>query len=339
MDSWEDRSCTHQRSGSGLLGWCWTIGGSIVGSGPECCSIRRFDRVVANPPFVRIGKLEEALRRPALATPLNGFNIIAMANYWVAFLIAGMRLLKPGGSLSYVLPAAWEYADYASGVRSLCAESFYELDVHRVAVPMFDGIADGSVLMVGHGFGRRPHREPQMIRHTTLPALNDAVYANDFPAATVSGMREHESRLPEGQVRFGEIAKIGIGAVTGDARFFLFNEARRLDLRLPHSTVRPVLSKARRIISSEIDRDTWTRLLTAGNRVWLFDPSEADLSNSAVRTYLELTAEEGGCRRDAMKVRLRDPWYKSRTASMDSSRACPSPRPGWHSTVCQVSQR
>ena len=270
---------------------------------------RRFDRVVANPPFVRLSQLEEALLRPALETRLNGINITAIANYWVAFLIAGMRLLKPDGSLAYVLPAAWEYADYASSVRSLCAESFQELDVHRVATPMFDGISDGCVLLVGRGFGRRPHREPQVIRHTSLPVLNRAVCTNEFPAA-IGRMREHDPSLPEGQIHFGKIARIGIGAVTGDARFFLFNEARRRHLRLPRSAVRPVLSKARHLISSEIDDDTWARLLATGNRVWLFDPSESDLSHPAVQTYLTLTAEDGGCRRDAAKVRLRYPWYR-----------------------------
>ena len=40
----------------------------------------------------------------------------ANANYWVPFLVAGMRLLKPGGSLAYILPAAWEYANYAVAV-------------------------------------------------------------------------------------------------------------------------------------------------------------------------------------------------------------------------------
>ncbi len=269
---------------------------------------RRFDRVIANPPFVRLGQLQEALRRPALETRLNGVNITAMANYWVPFLIAGIQLLKPGGSIAYILPAAWEYADYADGVRGLCSESFYELDVHRVGVPMFDGISDGSILLVGRGFGRRPHRPPQVMRHPTLTALSKAVFGNEFPTAT--RMRERNSSLPKGQIRFGDIAQIRIGTVTGDASYFMFNEERRLALRIPRSSVRPVLSKARHIIESEIYRDTWVRLLAAGHRVWLLDPPESDLSNPAVRSYLDLAAEEGGCRREAGKVMSRDPWYR-----------------------------
>ena len=51
---------------------------------------RRFDRVIANPPFVRLRELEEKLFRPALETRLNGVSISATANYWAAFLVAGL---------------------------------------------------------------------------------------------------------------------------------------------------------------------------------------------------------------------------------------------------------
>ena len=269
---------------------------------------RRFDRVIANPPFVRLRELEESLFRPALETRLNGVSISATANYWAAFLVAGMKLLKPGGSLAYILPAAWEYANYASGLRDLCVASFQELDVHRVSVPMFEGFSDGSVLLVGRGFGL-PSRRIRVIKHQTLSALNKAVCGSDRSIAD-GEIRLQESCPPSGQVHFREIAEVRIGAVTGDARYFVLNEAQRLGLGLPLSAVRPVLSKARHIVGSEIDRDAWARLLAAGERVWLFDPSDEALSDPSVRAYLDLAEEDGGCRQTAMKIRDRNPWYR-----------------------------
>ena len=270
---------------------------------------RRFDRVIANPPFVRLRELDERLFRPAVETRLNGLRIPATANYWTAFLVAGMRLLKPGGSLAYILPAAWEYANYARSLRRLCAASFRELDVHRVLVPMFDEVADGSVLLVGRGFGQRPRRRVRVIRHKSLPELSKAVCRNDVPFAD-GQMRQQEASLPEGHVRFDQIAQIRIGAVTGDAHYFLFNEAQRVALGIPSSAVRPILSKARHIVGSEIDQAAWARLLAAGKNVWLFDPCDADVSDPAVRAYLDIPEEDGGCRRSAMKIRDRDPWYR-----------------------------
>ena len=270
---------------------------------------RRFDRVIANPPFVQLRELEEALLHPALEMQIDGFRVPATANYWVAFLVAGMRLLKPGGSLAYILPAAWEYANYAIPLRNICESLFGELDVHRVSVPMFETVADGSVLLVGRGFGQRPRRRTHIFRHSTLSELNRVVCNSDSPK-TSSAMCSREFDLPADHVEFGDIANIRIGAVTGDASYFLLNEAQRLTLQLPRSAVRPVLSKAQHIIGSEIDRDAWGTLLAAGKRVWLFHPSDADLSHPAVRAYLDLPEREGGCNREATKIRGREPWYR-----------------------------
>ena len=271
---------------------------------------RQFGRVIANPPFVSVTELEKGLREPVLATTVDGVHVPATANYWVAFLLAGMRLLEPGGCLAYILPAAWQYANYAAALREFCAASFGELDVHRVVVPMFDAVNDGSILLIGRGFGEKPHRSVQVFRHETLAALNAAVRRTDF-ATSASGMPlERDMRLPEGQVRLGEVVQIRIGAVTGDARFFLLDESRRLDLGIPWSAMRPVLSKAQHIASSEVDRRVWQHLRDRDSRVWLFDPTESDLSNAAVRKYLDLSPEDGGCRRDALKIRDRRPWYR-----------------------------
>ena len=271
---------------------------------------RRFDRVIANPPFVSARELDEALLGPALETQARGIHVLPTANYWVAFLLAGLRLLKPGGCLAYILPAAWEYANYAGTLRNLCSVSFEELDVHRVAVPMFDEVNDGSVLLVGRGFGKRPHRRARVMRHETLAALSDAVCRSEVLTSAVPMRLDEDARLPEGQVRLGEIAQIRIGAVTGDVSFFLLDESRRLHFGLPSSAVRPVLSKARHIMGSEINYKIWQGLQSIGERVWLFDPSESDLSNSAVLQYLDLPLRDGGCRRDATKIRGRRPWYR-----------------------------
>ena len=273
---------------------------------------RRFDRVIANPPYVRLRDLHEGLFRSAMETRLNGLGVPATANYWVPFLVGGMRLLRRGGSLAYILPAAWEYADYARAVRNLCVASFRELDVHRVTVPMFDRVADGCVLLVGRGYGETPDHPARVFRYSTLGALNRAVCAleGDSFEAPSGEMRRQEVALGEGEVQMGRIARIRVGAVTGDARYFLLKESRRLDLGLPRSAVRPILSKARHIVKAEIDHEVWCELLAADKRVWLFEPSETDLSEPSVRAYMDLPAEDGGCRRAGFKIRDRSPWYR-----------------------------
>ena len=270
---------------------------------------RRFDRVIANPPFVRLSRLHKSLLSPVLDARWDGIRIPATANYWVAFLIAGMKLLRRGGAMSYILPAAWEYADYASPLREACATYFRELDVHRVSEPMFDGVEDGSVLLVGRGFGEQPARDATVFRHASLTALSTA-FSTKNSHRNVGRMRRYDLPIENDQVRMGQIAEVKIGAVTGDAHFFLLTERQRLALGLPLSAVRPILSKSDQIVKSEIDCGTWLDLLEAGKRVWLLDPTENPLEDPAVRAYLNLDIENGGCHRFAAKIRNRDPWYR-----------------------------
>ena len=273
-------------------------------------SDRRFDRIIANPPFVRLSELEASLRARAMEVTTNGVEVLRTANYWVPFLVAAIGLLKPGGSLGYILPAAWEYADYASELRDWCSESFGELDVHRVTAPMFEEVSDGCVMLIAKGFGRRSVRAPRLINHGNLRALAEAVTTPELRFATLGVVRESDSPLPEDQVRLGEVARIGIGAVIGDVRFFLLNESKRTELGLPRSSVRPILSKARHIVAAEITTKTWTELMRDEERIWLFDPLESDLSHPRVSNYLGLPSDDGGCRKEALHIRNRTPWYR-----------------------------
>jgi hypothetical protein len=77
-----------------------------------------FDAVVGNPPYVRqelIRPLKPALKR-AFPDTYDG-----TADLFVYFFEQGLRLLKPGGRLSYVVTNKWLRAGYAEGLRELFA--------------------------------------------------------------------------------------------------------------------------------------------------------------------------------------------------------------------------
>lgn len=72
----------------------------------------RFDRIVGNPPFIAINRLPQTLQNSAVSVPdFNGRLIGRGANVWYAFVLASLRLLKPGGHLAFVLPSAAEFAN------------------------------------------------------------------------------------------------------------------------------------------------------------------------------------------------------------------------------------
>ena len=271
---------------------------------------RRFDRVIANPPYIRIRELQESLARSALDLKPDEVKVARTGNYWVPFLVGGMRVLNRGGTLVYILPAAWEYANYAKDVRALCGEVFCELDVHRVDKPMFDDVDDGAVIIVGRGYAKDCASVTRHFRYPNLDMLIESTISCDGRFAREDIPTPATFSLKDDEVSFMDIADVRLGAVTGDARYFLLRESERLTLNLPLSTVRPILSRAKHLLGPQIDADIWTKLLEANERIWLFWPSEGDLADPHVRSYLELSEQAGGCRRDSFKVNSRDPWYQ-----------------------------
>src|SRR5262249_9642704 len=117
------------------------------------------------------------------------------------------------------------------------------------------------------------------------------------PARSVTHRSESTTRL-------GDLLDIHIGAVTGDAQYFLLSESERRDLGLPRACLRPVLSRCRHLQTAIMTKAEWQRLLKRGERVWLFSPPKAYARHPAVRRYLR-QGSLGLCRISGFKIAKR----------------------------------
>lgn len=77
-----------------------------------------FDAVIGNPPYVRQEQL--AAIKPALRKGYATYD--GVADLYVYFYELGLRLLRPGGRLSYVVSNKWLRAGYAAELRAFFAE-------------------------------------------------------------------------------------------------------------------------------------------------------------------------------------------------------------------------
>lgn len=77
-----------------------------------------FDAVIGNPPYVRQELLGDEVKR-ALKASYTSFD--GMADLYVYFYEQGLRLLRPGGRMSYVVTNKWLKAGYAEALRELFA--------------------------------------------------------------------------------------------------------------------------------------------------------------------------------------------------------------------------
>ncbi len=79
-----------------------------------------FDAVIGNPPYVRQEILGDEAKR-AFKADYTAFD--GMADLYVYFYEQGLRLLRPGGRMSYVVTNKWLKAGYAEELRSLFAST------------------------------------------------------------------------------------------------------------------------------------------------------------------------------------------------------------------------
>jgi adenine-specific DNA-methyltransferase len=287
----EDGSATTVR-GVDFFQWCTS-------------TTQRFNRIVANPPYVAIRRLHPALQQALTAFGARGDGSFALrSNYWCAFLAACLRILADHGSLAFVLPAAWDYALYASDVRRAVHQQFQSVEVHRSLEPLFPHVREGCVVLVAKGYRKNPAKSVR-IAHDSAQALITALAQGDCKPTTCYTATHAADRS---LTPFSDLYAVKIGCVTGDASYFLLRESDRVRIGLPRESVCPVVSKARHLTTAYLSSKEWDRLLKADERVWLFNPDPKVMRQTAVQAYLQHGRDK--CNLDGYKLRNRDPWYR-----------------------------
>ncbi|MBN8481755.1 MAG: hypothetical protein J0L88_09210 [Xanthomonadales bacterium] len=269
------------------------------------------DHVVMNPPYAALSRIQGKLLDRALDVRMSdGHRLPSKANYWAAFLLTAIDCVREDGSLVAVLPAAWDFATYARKVRETVERAFGEIIVVRCASPLFPQVQEGVVVVVAFGRGAqsRTSRRVEVAGLTEMIAALEQIALGRVPPGTVT-MRAF-APPPLALRRLDEIVHIHIGAVTGDASYFLLNEDERRKWQLPQSALRPTLSRSKHLVSAGIGRKEWANLRDEGARVWMFWPTNSALRHRAVRAYLK-HGREGGCNMAAHKIAKRDPWHRT----------------------------
>ena len=268
---------------------------------------RKFDRIVGNPPFRALNRVPEPVRLAALHTlDLAGRRIPLSSNLWYAFVCASVGLLRPGGALGMILPAAFEYAGYGASLKQALRDSFGHVEVFRSDAPLFSKVLEGSVVLLCYDYNAGPCEISRRAFKTAK--------------GLVRGLLRSHRRAPRdlykplkpvlrAEVRLSDVVKVRIGAVTGHAEFFLLSDSKRMRLRLPKKACVPCLTKARHLQAATVGSREWNALRERDERVWLFKPPPEIVGDEHVRSYMSLNIEDGGCEKEGFKVRSRKPWY------------------------------
>lgn len=286
----------------------------------------RCQAVVGNPPYVRYQDFNQSSTAAHRITAAGGVRMTRLASSWAPFLVHATDFVAPGGRMAQVLPAELLHAQYAGEVMEFLRRRFARVTIAVFEERVFPGALEEVVLLFADGRGEGRAGEIQLLSCATLDELDLAGMSRRADVGDeigdVAPAREkllvqllprevqslYRSLVAEESVeRLGELADVGIGAVTGANDFFLLaaNETEELAQEL----LRPAVSKATHVRGARFCPEDFRTLAAAGRKMEMFvaDSTTPGELIATAGSYIERGRQAGFHER--YKCRVRDPWW------------------------------
>lgn len=200
-----------------------------------------FDAVVGNPPFIRYQYLldEQQLLAQEIFRQLK-LPFTKHTNAWVPFVLASIRLLRPGGRLAIVIPSEIFHIPHAMSLRRYLAEQCAKILLLDPDEIWFNHTLQGTVLLLAEKKKEAAERElgvavirvanRSMLKTDPESYFQKAVYANGvtmqrkWMAVFLSNSERaliENLRQSDKVKMFSQLASVDVGIVTGANKFFL----------------------------------------------------------------------------------------------------------------------
>lgn len=301
-----------------FLSWSLEMTGKAAGT---------FDAVIGNPPFVRYQYLPEPFQQKAEQVFRElGLPFTKHTNAWVPFILASMRMLRPGGRLAMVVPAEIIHVMHAQSLRSYLGKECRRLVVIDPEKLWFDGTLQGAVLLMAEkrrdeqdkaeGLGIYEVKDREFLRLTpsevfaSPQSINGKTVAGKWTRALLDKeTRDLFDELAEHQEvhRFRDVADVNVGIVTGANKFFLVTDDVVAENGLER-WAHPMFGRSEHCRGVIYDKKQHSDNAKAGNPTnFLWFPDNEPMRYKKSRNYIE--AGEVDSLHTRYKCRIREPWF------------------------------
>lgn len=290
---------------------------------------KNFDAVVGNPPFIRYQYLPA--EQQMLAEKIFGqlkLPFTKHTNAWVPFVLASIRLLKPGGRLAMVIPSEIFHIPHAQSLRRYLAEQCSKILILDPEEIWFDDTLQGTVLLMAEkkrdlseksrGVAIVPVKSRDALAGDPEEYFQNAAYTN---GVTIEGkwmpvflsLRERtllaELKARNDVKKFADIASVDVGIVTGANKFFLVPDATVSEFALQR-WAHPMFGRSdhvKGLVYSYSDHEVNKETGLPANFLW-FEEEQVEKLPQNVRDYLDIGLSQKLHTR--FKCRTRKTWYK-----------------------------
>ena len=285
----------------------------------------RFECAAGNPPFIRYQRFTGAVRAEAQRLcARHGARFSSLSSSWAPFIVATAALLKRGGRLAFIVPAEIGHATYAKPVLQYMSSQFERVLLVLVRRKLFPGLSEDCWILYAEGFGSTtesieialldqfgPMREPPPAKLCICVGLDEWERWNYRlrPFIVSRPVREfYEAAINDQRaVRLGDVARVGIGYVTGANDFFHLRPSEAKRLGIPAENLHWAVRNGRSLRGGSLTMTTVAEWIRRDEPVFLLRIQEQDNLSTALRRYLN--SEAAVQAQSTFKCRSRDPWY------------------------------
>ncbi|TAY27783.1 SAM-dependent DNA methyltransferase (plasmid) [Rhizobium leguminosarum] len=283
----------------------------------------RFECAAGNPPFIRYQSFK-GLSKAAAASICNahGVSLSGLSSAWPSFIVATATLLLDGGHMAFVVPAEIGHATYAVALLDYLVANFTKVQVVAVRDKLFPHLSEDCWILYCEDRGgvtdyvRFAHVEqfnecgspPVGVQHRWADLKRDW-RGRLRPLILPPAAREAylaAARQPDA-TRFGDVAKIGIGYISGANDFFHLTSTRASELGIPDEFLIPSVRRGKYLKGEVIDQSTAAGWQEADEAFLLLSIPPNGSLHPAVARYLD--TEEGLDARRSYKCRTRSAWF------------------------------
>jgi hypothetical protein len=231
-------------------------------------------------------------------------------------------MLKPGGRMAFVVPAEIGHASYAQPVLKHLTAHFAWVQVIAIRRKLFPDLSEDCWLLYCDGFGGRANRLALSILSAfafcDLPPNPDLMISLKewqewgcrlrafLLPSNVRTLYRELAEAPD-SVRLGNVARVGIGYVTGANDFFHLRPSEAKRAGIPDQYLHPCVRNGRCLAGEAINNATVEAWRRRDDPILLLRLNRSDYLPQSVKRYLDSAA--GRRARLAYKCRNRHPWY------------------------------
>ena len=289
----------------------------------------QFDSVVGNPPFIRYQYLQA--EQQFLAEKIFGqlkLPFTKHTNAWVPFVLASIRLLRPGGRLAMVIPSEIFHIPHAQSLRRYLTEQCSKILILDPEEIWFGETLQGTVILMAEkklgrsdknqGVASIPVKSCDALACDPEDYFQNAAYTN---GVTIEGkwmpvflsLRERallaDFKSCDDIKSFSDIASVDVGIVTGANKFFLVSDATVSEYGL-QNWAHPMFGRSNHVkglVYSIADHEVNKETGLPSNFLW-FEEEQIENLPKNVRNYLKTGLSQNIQNR--FKCRTRKTWYK-----------------------------